>query len=926
MQLTYSVQFPDAGWERQKTAWFPWSAGTLSISSRNIIAISSAAPLVYSSTTSTDNDIDKFHDFQHQVYIADLNSPWDLIFVCSMPGSVTCLSWDDPGSRLAILDGQGNLKIFVIKDFLLSQHVEIHSASYELEIFRAWIWFRPGRKIPFGYPSPSSAGSAAEFGSLQPTAKAPINDVMSPTCQLHGGQALVGGLGITGTGLIAGVSIPISGDPTNMTTGLIHREAIDSVSWTYCRDGSIMVVSRHASSPFLTAHRITVSCSQPTGRVVVEASPLPILYPPLDSMDEGLEILAFTFSSRDEASFLLVSYCMSSHDSSTEPYRLAVLKLGRKQVRLDPIFLELHQQEEAKKVAAMAAAKSHAADDDLGAGGASESPPPHDVTNATASAGAAATKKDESDLVFTKQEWELVYTLPLATSMYPLLLATPLSPVAPPTCPQLASTNATPVVMVTRDPVLTSASVALLALKPDGSLAEICSRSHQQGHKVVPAFRQQRRLPTFHSAAFSWNGTCCILLDRFGTMFVYDVTSNHPLTGGGGEVEVASSSAFASLLESSLVLGLDSLDVLVTLKPTMATEVAEKLNESLCKQPQSIQDFYRIVAMILRMNLLKMSPLASSKATSGALHTLILLHSVAAAFRGTLRPSDLPTSQGPAEALAELLSKGTSDQSNDLNKVCCQLEPREFSVEGATLQSLQPLIQWVGDLALTLVLSAPHINSSVASPATELLKNRAALNIIRELLVVIRLWGYLRSSCLPNFSTADCHIQALNILFRILSRLALSTGWEHDDAFLDECNSLRSLSSSEMSLGFTPQGILALLPSASMPLKFEYRTTPATLQNASAHIFASYFGGASPQPGKRDVVRHVHVVGKGNGPIRDHVVGKGNVPIRECTRCKAESYLYSFSRTAATRSWDHRWAKSCVCGGHWLHRRVASTS
>ncbi|CAG0883594.1 unnamed protein product, partial [Cyprideis torosa] len=313
----------------------------------------------------------------------------------------------------------------------------------------------------------------------------------------------------------------------------------------------------------------------------------------------------------------------------------------------------------------------------------------------------------------------------------------------------------------------------------------ICSRSHQQGHKVVPAFRQQRRLPTFHSAAFSWNGTCCILLDRFGTMFVYDVTSNHPLTGGGGEVEVASSSAFASLLESSLVLGLDSLDVLVTLKPTMATEVAEKLNESLCKQPQSIQDFYRIVAMILRMNLLKMSPLASSKATSGALHTLILLHSVAAAFRGTLRPSDLPTSQGPAEALAELLSKGTSDQSNDLNKVCCQLEPREFSVEGATLQSLQPLIQWVGDLALTLVLSAPHINSSVASPATELLKNRGALNIIRELLVVIRLWGYLRSSCLPNFSTADCHIQALNILFRILSRLALSTGWEHDDAFLD---------------------------------------------------------------------------------------------------------------------------------------------
>ena len=48
----------------------------------------------------------------------------------------------------------------------------------------------------------------------------------------------------------------------------------------------------------------------------------------------------------------------------------------------------------------------------------------------------------------------------------------------------------------------------------------------------------------------------------------------------------------------------------------------------------------------------------------------------------------------------------------DLDKVCLQLEAKEFTVEASTLQSLQQLIQWVSDLALFLIATAPTVQQT----------------------------------------------------------------------------------------------------------------------------------------------------------------------------------------------------------------------
>jgi hypothetical protein len=53
----------------------------------------------------------------------------------------------------------------------------------------------------------------------------------------------------------------------------------------------------------------------------------------------------------------------------------------------------------------------------------------------------------------------------------------------------------------------------------------------------------------------------------------------------------------------------------------------------------------------------------------------------------------------------------------------------------------------------------------------ELLRDYKALNTLRELLVIIRIWGLLRQSCLPVFVRSAENLDVLGLLFRLLSRL-----------------------------------------------------------------------------------------------------------------------------------------------------------
>lgn len=62
-------------------------------------------------------------------------------------------------------------------------------------------------------------------------------------------------------------------------------------------------------------------------------------------------------------------------------------------------------------------------------------------------------------------------------------------------------------------------------------------------------------------------------------------------------------------------------------------------------------------------------------------------------------------------------------------------------------------------------------------------KDIVALNSIRELLVVMRMWGLVRTQCLPTFSRSVENLDVLAMLYKLLTRLTLNPN-EPDEVLL----------------------------------------------------------------------------------------------------------------------------------------------
>ena len=110
----------------------------------------------------------------------------------------------------------------------------------------------------------------------------------------------------------------------------------------------------------------------------------------------------------------------------------------------------------------------------------------------------------------------------------------------------------------------------------------------------------------------------------------------------------------------------------------------------------------------------------------------------------------------------------------DVDKVLVNLEAKDFTVEPSTLQSLQQLIQWVADLALNILAKLPENRSFLNSTKSGDVIDTNALNSIRELLVMIRIWGLLNKQCLPCFSRSTDNLDTIATIFKLLTNLALN--------------------------------------------------------------------------------------------------------------------------------------------------------
>lgn len=387
-------------------------------------------------------------------------------------------------------------------------------------------------------------------------------------------------------------------------------------------------------------------------------------------------------------------------------------------------------------------------------------------------------------------------------------------------------------------------------------------------------------------------GCIFLLVDARGNLYVYKlfpeslaITLNHACT----------------LLEYCLITGFDWLDLLLCLQSSMIEGVCEKFDYSFNLQPLSTQQYYYMHFICIKISLYRM--LVSGQNKAADLSSLYMINAVATAFKSLLRPSDTCHDKVPAEKLPLVI---TDNNITDIDKVLLHIEPKEFTVEPVTVQSLQQLIQWIADLSLNLLVRIPEQRTQVKSSTNcyELLRDQKALNILRELLVIIRIWGLLRVSCLPVFLKSADNIDVLKLLFELLSKLVQSNSENQqlDDQLIDDCCLLpNQIMVSEVNQKNSITAIAT--PSLfyqSFPLQLQYGSEPDL-------TFTPEFN---------QVEGCIH-----NGQIVDAVrqvyLGKRPLLVKQCARCGAKSQTHNTTRTAAIRAWEQRWARGCPCGGTW---------
>uniref|UniRef100_A0A8C8GQE1 Mediator of RNA polymerase II transcription subunit 16 n=1 Tax=Oncorhynchus tshawytscha TaxID=74940 RepID=A0A8C8GQE1_ONCTS len=323
----------------------------------------------------------------------------------------------------------------------------------------------------------------------------------------------------------------------------------------------------------------------------------------------------------------------------------------------------------------------------------------------------------------------------------------------------------------------------------------------------------------------------------------------------------------------------------------------DNLHEEYIRQNQALQQVLSTRIVAVKASLCKLSAATAARACD--FHAKLLLIAISATLKSLLRPHVLNTpDKSPGDRLAEICAKNTD---TDIDKVMINLKTVEFVLDGPPLQSLQQLIQWVGDFVLYLMANLPN-QGSIARPGFGFLRDGSSLGMLREMMVMIRIWGLLKPGCLPIYTAASDNQDSMSLLFRLLTKLWLGSRdeghpQEPDEPLIDECCLLPSMDWLPVN-----DGIICKLQ-GKQPLRLQFNkpySLPGLNSTAQVEIFS-----------RMDNLRCLHM---GVCPTEES---------KALTRCGCVTMLRSPNKTNAMKQWEQRWIKNCLCGGHW--RRFPST-
>lgn len=790
--------------------------------------------------------------------------------------NITTIEWDHTGSKLLIGDCLGNVEVWAVKDHILSQWTQVTShAAFPGERVLTALWFHPGIKIGV---SPDK-----KYKLL------PYQEKFSPiefrsSVRSFGGRPATGCLAISCSGIVW--AMVIQPDNTTLIAAEIlgpFRSMIKAIDVCYTESGHFLVVASNGfTDSSINCYKVSVKINNFSNhgksKCTIASKPFKSFYLTTLITNGMYPIITQLKFVLKEASQGIIAATSGASGSAVELWELVESPTELHQIFKKKTKSDIKEEGEGSK-------STEAMDTD----GINE------MTNGG-----------------TREVWQhrasVTYSSPVVSVGTPRLSL--FDSVSPPSF------------------VIVSFEDSSIKCFVSENLKEICKLNHPltASTKCVegqPKFGQKMQssiadlnVAKICDLQFTWTGCALVALDTFSQLFVYRVS---PITD---PTSLYSTPQYAQMvMEYCLMTGIDAWDVVLGLKSHSIEPTCELLTTAFNRQSQALQAknftrFHELKGFLYRALPSKNSS-SIGQVKAGDAYTTIMLSSVSTFLKSLLRARDNQEKEGPAENLTSVIqTKGT--EFVNVDKVLMELEHKEFFVEPFALPSVQNLNQWVADLTLYLLASLPvQVHNHYRFPGGSLINDVKSINLLRELLVVIRIWGLINEFCLPVFTRVsgdDRQLDVIAHLFKLLTKRIQTIGGEPDELLLDECCLLpNQVLISQVDFSLKSRGIASpCLHTIPTPFTCIYFTDPSFLKySIKTHTID---GAVICNSSKRmDVVRHVSL-----GPV--HLDTWSTSKVRLCTRCFAMSLipnLFNLRQQPTSRSWEQRFYKSCPCGGYW---------
>ncbi|XP_060734748.1 mediator of RNA polymerase II transcription subunit 16 [Tachysurus vachellii] len=798
-------------------------------SCRNLIAF----------TTDLKNE-DEDRDLSHMIHIIDVEHPWDVYSINSGHAEViSCLEWDQSGSRLLSADGDGQIKCWAMTEHLVNSWESTQSSSVEGDPIVALSWLHNGVKLALHVEKSGSTNFGEKFSRVK----------FSPSLTLFGGKPMEGWLAVTVSGLVSVSLLKPNGTLLSASESLSRlrgRVALADIAFT--GGGNIVVATTDGSSSSpVQFYKVCVSVVSEKCRIDTELLPSLFMRCTTDPVRRNKypAVTHLKFLTRENSEQVLI--CASSQTGSI----VECWSLRKEGLPVNNIF-QHRSPVVGEKQPMILKWRILSATNDL------------DRVSAVA-----------------------LPKLPISISNTDLKVASDTK-----FCPGLG------LALAFHDGTIQI--LHRLSLQTMGVFPGSTGSSQRVGDE--PTIKRQRTGgPTVHFKAlqFSWTSLALVGVDNHGKLHMIRVS---PSMGQMLDMNILLRHLLF-LLEYCMVTGYDWWDVLLHVQHSMVHNLVEKLHEEYMRQNQALQQVLSTRIVAVKASLCKLSLATAARACD--FYAKLLLIAISSTLKSLLRPHVLNTpDKSPGDRLAEICTKNTD---TDIDKVMINLKTEEFVLDGPPLQSLQQLIQWVGDFVLYLLANLPNQGSTVR-PGFGFLRDGPSLGMLREMMVMIRIWGLLKPGCLPIYTATSDNQDSMSLLFRLLTKLWLcsrdeSHPQEPDETLLDECCLLPS-QLLVPSMDWLPinDGIITKIQSKPhLRLQFgKPYTLPGLNPNSQMELFSR-----SPASQRMDNLRCLHM---GICPTEDS---------KACTRCGCVTMLRSPNKTNAMKQWEQRWIKNCLCGGLW---------